>query len=474
MIEGTSEQQVSSRIRWRVFLLVTAGVFLSTMDSSMVNVALPSIMRSFSTTLIQTQWVVLMYLLTITVSLLFWGISADHVGSNRVYLAGVAIFSFASVCCSQAPGLSWLIGFRFVEGLGAAMMMSAGPALIRDVFPRSSLGKALGLVGIATSAGLMSGPVVSGFLISSYSWRAIFLVTVPVGVFVLLAGFSVLMKNNVLSPPGKTRQLDWKGAFFWATLISSIIVYAHYLPSLAVQLKIAGLLLLVLLTALFVWSEKTRKSTLLPLHLFARNYYHIGLITAALSFATLFVVLILMPFYLDYIKGVEADMIGLVMMAVPVTLFVASPTAGSLYDRFGSRYLTTGGLLLCCVALLLLSQLQSRTTLIDIGWRLSLLGLGQSVFLAPNTASLLSRGKDSDAALTSGLLATSRNLGMLFGAAFAGIVFAAWFGYFSGGAELGDYYPVQAQSFIRAFRSTLLCTALFSLAAACISWQRER
>jgi EmrB/QacA subfamily drug resistance transporter len=474
MTDSERQSQMTTRHKWPVFILVTAGVFLSTMDSSMVNVALPSIMRSFSTSLIQTQWVVLIYLLTITVSLLFWGIAADHLGTNSVYLAGVATFAVGSVCCSQAPGLSWLIGFRFIEGLGAAMMMSAGPAIIRDVFPRSSLGKALGLVGIATSMGLMSGPVVSGFLISSYSWRALFLVTLPVSAVVLLTGSVVLMKKNVVSAPGKNRQFDWKGAFFWGTLISSIILYGHFLPALSPGLKVAGFFLLLFLSALFVWSEKTRKSTLLPLHLFAKNYYHIGLITAAISFATLFVVLILMPFYLDYIKGLPTDLIGLVMMAVPVTLFVASPTAGLLYDRFGSRYLTTGGLLLSCVALLTLTQLETDTSLIQISWRLSLLGLGQSIFLAPNTASLLSRSRDADAAITSGLLATSRNLGMLVGAAFAGIVFAAWFGYFAGGSELGDYHPGQAHSFLLAFRLTLFCTAFFSIAAASISWQRER
>lgn len=474
MTDFETQPQLKTAYKWPVFILVTAGVFLSTMDSSMVNVALPSIMRSFSSTLIQTQWVVLIYLLTITVSLLFWGITADHLGTNSVYLTGVGTFALGSVCCSLAPGLSWLIGFRFIEGLGAAMMMAAGPAIIRDVFPRNSLGKALGLVGIATSIGLMSGPVVSGFLISSYSWRAIFLVTLPVSSFVLITGFFVLMKKKVISAPGRNREFDWKGAFFWALLISSIILYGHYLPALSVALKIGGFFVLLFLSVLFVWSEKTRKSTLLPLHLFAKNYYHIGLITSAISFATLFVVLILMPFYLDYIKGLSADLIGLVMMAVPVTLFVASPTAGLLYDRFGSRYLTTGGLLLSCAALLSLTQLETGTSLIHIFWRLSLLGLGQSIFLAPNTASLLTRSRDADAAVTSGLLATSRNLGMLVGAAFAGIVFAAWFGYFAGGTALRDFQPEQAPSFMLAFRFTLFCTALFSIAAAAISWQRER
>jgi len=474
MANSQRETPMTSNYKWPVFILVTSGVFLSTMDSSMVNVALPSIMRTFSSSLIHTQWVVLIYLLTITVTLLFWGIAADHLGTNKVYLFGVAIFSIGSLSCSQAPGLPWLILFRFVEGMGAAMMMSAGPAILRDVFPRSSLGKALGLVGIATSMGLMSGPLVSGYLISSFSWRAIFLVTLPVSVVVLTAGSFVLMKDGVVSQPGKTRRFDWKGAFFWAVLISSIILYGHFIPALSVGLKLVGMVLLLFFLVLFIWSEKTRTSTLLPLHLFAKNYYHIGLITAAISFAVLFVVLILMPFYLDYIQELPTNLIGLVMMAVPVTLVVASPTAGYLYDRFGSRYLTTGGLLLSCIALLTLTQLGTDTTLWQISWRLSLLGLGQSIFLAPNTASLLTRSKDGDAAITSGLLATSRNLGMLVGAAFAGIVFAAWFSYFAGGMALKDYRVDQAVHFVAAFRFTLFCTAFFSMCAALISWQRER
>ena len=460
--------------RWHVFLLVGAGVFLSTMDSSMLNVALPSIMRSFSTTLTAVQWVVLIYLLTITITLLFWGIIADHLGTNRVYLIGIATFGVASLCCSQAASLSWLIGFRFVEGLGAAMMMSAGPAILRDVFPRHTLGRALGLVGIATSVGLMSGPVVSGYLVSTFSWRAIFLVTLPVSFTVLVAGSLILNRKGVISTPSRSRELDWRGAFFWAALISAIILYAHFLPSLDFWLQATGLLLLLMLAGLFVWSEKTRKSSLLPLHLFAKNYYHIGLITAAISFATLFVVLILLPFYLDYVQKLPTKHIGLVMMAVPVTLVIASPTAGYLYDRMGSRYLTTGGLLLSCIALLSLTQLEADTSLSQIFWRLSLLGFGQSIFLAPNTASLLTRGKDADAAITSGLLATSRNLGMLMGAAFAGIVFAAWFGYFTDGIELRDYQQQQVEHFIRALRATLFCTMFFSILAAYISWHRER
>ena len=467
----TSQEQPSRK--YQTLLLVGAGVFLSTMDSSMINVALPFVMESFGAPLRSVQWVVLIYLLSITVTLLFWGIVADRFGKFSTYLIGILIFLSASVGCAMAPTLTLLIILRFVEGLGAAMLMAAGPTIIRDVFPNHQLGRGLGLVGIATSAGLMSGPLVGGLLISVFSWRAIFLACVPVGILMIGGGVWVMKNGRQTAPPVPKRAFDWRGAVLWALLITSLVLYAHFLPILSAFWKMAGAGGLALLGVLFYLSETTRKSNILPLHLFPKSYYHIGLITASLSFAVLFGVLILMPFYLTHIKGLKANLVGTVMMAVPLTLFVVSPTAGMLYDRIGSRYLTTIGLSLCTLALLLLAAIDQSTGLAMIFFILALLGMGQSMFLAPNTASLLSRIPDVDAGITSGLLATSRNLGMLAGAAFGAMIFAAWFGYFSAGEELSSFRPDLSGPFISALKWTLLCTAALSALNVLISWQRE-
>ena len=459
--------------KYPTLFLVGAGVFLSTMDSSMVNVALPFIMDSFASTLRKTQWVVLIYLLSITVTLLFWGIVADYYGKYRTYFTGIAVFIAASLGCSVAPSLVLLTALRFVEGLGAAMMMAAGPTIIRDVFPRNQLGTGLGLVGIATSAGLMSGPVVGGFLISLVSWRVIFIVSVPVGFVIVVLG--LFNRKRAQSAARAEKQVfDWRGAVLWALLITSIVLYGHFLPGFTIIWKVVGGLWLCTVGFLFYVAEKTRKSNILPLHLFPKNYYHIGLITASLSFASLFGVLILMPFYLNHIKGLGGDMVGSVMMAVPLTLFIVSPTAGMLYDRLGSRYLTTLGLSICTLSLLCLALLDEHTRLLTIFIVLALLGMGQSMFLAPNTASLLSRIPAGDAGITSGLLATSRNLGMLMGAAAGSMVFSAWYGYFSSGGELGNYRAVMAPVFIASLRATMCCFAALAAINACISWQRER
>lgn len=462
-----------SRGKYQTLVIVGAGVFLSTMDSSMVNVALPFIMRTFEAQLRQVQWVILIYLLSITVTLLFWGIVCDRIGKYRTYFAGIVIFLLSSVGCSLASSLPVLISIRFVEGLGAAMMMAAGPTIIRDVFPVSQLGRGLGLIGIATSAGLMSGPVIGGFLINSFSWRAIFLVCIPVSVIILVGGLVFMRKAGPGTTPAQPRRFDLKGALLWTGLISSGVLYGHYLPRLEPFGKLIGFIWLAALLLLFYLAEKSRKSNLLPLHLFSKNYYHIGLITAALSFGSLFVVLVLMPFYLSYARNLGADLIGLVMMAVPLTLFVVSPTAGYIFDRLGSKYLTTLGLIVCTLALLALATIDARTSYITICLSLACLGMGQAMFLVPNTASLLSRIGDDEAGITSGLLATSRNLGMLTGAAFAGMVFGAWYAFFTSGDELANFQPELVDPFISAFRATILCVSLVSLVNVMISWQRK-
>jgi EmrB/QacA subfamily drug resistance transporter len=467
----TSEE--NSFRKYQTLLLVGAGVFLSTMDSSMVNVALPFIMESFGAPLRSIQWVVLIYLLSITVTLLFWGIVADRFGKFSIYLVGILVFLSASVGCALAPSLVLLIILRAVEGLGAAMLMAAGPTIIRDVFPNHQLGKGLGLVGIATSAGLMSGPVVGGLLISAFSWRAIFLACIPVGILMLAGGVWVMRSGRRAKAEDPGRSFDWRGALLWALLIGALVLYGHFLPLLLPGWRVAGGGGLAVLGVLFYLSETRRDSHILPLHLFSKNYYHIGLITASLSFAVLFGVLILMPFYLTHIKGLAANLVGTVMMAVPLTLFVVSPTAGMLYDRIGSRYLTTIGLSICTLALLLLATIGESTGLVQIFMTLALLGMGQSMFLAPNTASLLSRIPEVDAGITSGLLATSRNLGMLAGAAFCSMIFAAWFGYFSDGEELSSIRPALSVPFISALRWTLVCTAALSAVNVLISWQRQ-
>ena len=179
------------------------GVFLSTMDSGMINVALPTIMRSFDLSLEYAEFVVTFYLLTITITLVFWGKLADRLGRGNIYLAGMTLFTIGALACYFSPTYSWLLFSRFIQALGAAMMMSSGPAIIKTVFPVDHLGRSLGLVGIATACGLLTGPFVSGLVLSLYSWRVIFLITLPVSILAVVLGKFFLLDHLSQSEQGK-------------------------------------------------------------------------------------------------------------------------------------------------------------------------------------------------------------------------------------------------------------------------------
>jgi EmrB/QacA subfamily drug resistance transporter len=401
--------------RWLYFLLVATGVLLSTMDSSMINVALPSIMRSFSASLAATQMVVLVYLSTITIFLVFWGHLSDIWGRGQIYLKGMLIFAIASCGCYLSLSLSMLIAFRFLQGLGAAMMMASGPAIIKMVFPVDQLGRGLGLVGLATSFGLMCGPVISGFLIHFFSWRLIFLVTLPLSLSMCLIGHIGLLSNLQNSVERHRRTFDWPGFVLWGMMVVFFVVLVSLADNLTTGRYLIAALFFIALISIFLWMERRAAEPLIPVDLFRKRYFSTAMITAGLSFAVLFVILLLIPFYLDYILELSSDRIGLIMLSVPVTLVVVSPLSGWLYDQIGARMLTTLGLAVSCLAILSMLGFTAETNEWSVAARLALLGTGQAIFLSPNSASVLAQVSEQYVGIAAGLLATARNLGMLLG-----------------------------------------------------------
>jgi len=459
---------------WRFFFMVATGVFLSTMDSSMVNVALPGMMRHFDTTLAQTEWVALIYLLTITTTLLVWGRFSDRFGKGRMYLLGMLVFTVGSVACYLTATLSSLVFCRFVQACGASMMMSSGPAIIKTVFPVHQLGRALGLIGVATSIGLMIGPVISGFLIKFFSWRAIFLVTVPVSLTCFGLGWFLLVADlpATASRCPQRSCFDWAGLMIWTALITMAVLAASHHAALAGWMVVGFGSSFCALLLLFKWVEHRAVEPLLPLVMFRDRQYAIAMSSAALSFLVLFVVLILTPFYLDYVLRFPVDRIGLVMTAVPLAVFVVSPLAGRIYDRMGARLLTTSGLALCCVSLLAMSFLDQHATVVDVAWRLTLLGAGQALFLSPNSASVLVRVDPHRIGVTSGMLATARNMGMLAGVALAGLVFGKMFFWLSGGLDVKEFSLEYTAAFIQSLRMSFGLTALLAMIGALLSSRR--
>jgi EmrB/QacA subfamily drug resistance transporter len=460
----------------QVLFLVSAGVFMSTMDSSMLNVALPVLMKVFASSLAATEWVVLVYLLTITVSLLFWGYFSNTIGQGKLYWRGVLIFTLGSLLCTLAPSIGTLIVFRLVQATGASMMMAMGPALIKSSYPPEKLGQGLGLIGIATSLGLMSGPVISGLLLRWAHWRFIFLVTVPVGLFLYIAGGRLL--RNLGRPDTETinrvqpHPFDRAGGLFYVMAVILTVLPLSHATTTCCQgdgMRVVKMVLPALFWMLFVWWELRCPRPLLPVRLFASRFYAVAMICAMFSFVVLFFVLLLMPFYLSKVRGYPPDQVGWFMMSVPLCVFFVAPLAGHLHDRIGARIIATLGLALCLVSLVLLTHLEMGTSPSFIVAALALLGFGQPMFHAPNSASALSGVPHEKSGITASLLATSRNMGMLFGTALAGFIFAHQYAALTGGMDIRDFTGEHSLAFIHSLRRTFQAGILLAAVAVLLS-----
>lgn len=489
MTDNGSDKQMQ-QMRQRVFLTVSAGVFMSTMDSSLINVALPTLMQVFATSLAVTEWVILIYLLAITVLLVFWGRLCMHWGCGGIYTRGMLLFAAGSLLCGLSPSVWFLIGFRFVQAVGASMMMATGPALIRSIYPPERLGRGLGLIGVATSLGLMTGPVVSGLLLRWVHWRAIFLVTVPIGIAFFLIGRTSLLavgkaaelggKGKITDDRGRPGRFDLTGSLLWAGTASLTILLATHATTLCCGkdfvpafIFLIGCVGMILGWLLFLWYETRCPAPMLPLELFRRRFFATAMVSSMLSFAVLFFVLILIPFYLDRILGLPSDRIGFVMMALPASVFVVSPLAGRMHDLIGARIVATSGLVCCLTGMLFFAGLDSDATPLSVALRLVLMGFGQAMFLAPNSASALTGVTDEQAGLTASLLATSRNFGMLAGTALAGLLFAMHFARETGGLDMRDFVPAATPAFMFALKRTFLYGAGLSALSVAASWLRQ-
>ena len=466
----------------QVLLLVATGVFMSTLDSSMLNVALPSIMQSFGSTLGQTEWVILVYLLTVTIMLLFWGHLSRRYTQMRIYTSGALIFAVGSLLCSLGSNIYLLVFFRFIQAMGASMMMSMGPALIKKSFPREHLGKGLGLIGVATSLGLMSGPAISGVLIRFAHWRFLFVITVPIGMLVYFFGKKTCgtsLQRSTPAPAEAGKQpFDRAGALLWSSAICVTLLVCSYATNACCssaknnQLLATGAFLALALWVLLLINERRQPAPLLPVVLFKQRFFVMAMLSSMLSFCVLFFVLLLTPFYLRVIKQLSPDQTGFVMMALPLCVFFVSPVAGRLHDHIGARIVATAGLLICFVALLLLTLVTEATSSLHVALLLAVLGFGQAMFLSPNSAATLAGVNHQQAGVTSSLLATARNIGMLSGTALAGLIFSIYFARLTGGLDMKDFAPQYTEQFIIALRRSFQTAAALGSLAIIASWLR--
>ncbi len=413
----------SSSRKWWAMLGIGLGTFMSTLDSSIVNISLPTLVEKLHTDFATIQWVVLSYLLVLTSLMLGVARLGDMLGKKKLYNAGLALFTLGSLLCGLAPGVMWLIGFRALQGLGAVMMQALGVAIITEVFPSSERGRALGISGGIVSVGIALGPAMGGILIGLVGWRSVFLVNVPVGFITAL----VVARFVPSSVPGRAGQrFDVVGALI---LLVTLVCYALGM-TLGQQWGFsAGRTLTLLAVAAvgvvtFLAVEARLSQPMIDLRLFGNVLFSINLLMGFLVFIVLAGSFIL-PFFLELVKGYPTEQVGLLMMVMPVSMGLVAPGAGALSDRFGSRGISLIGLLVVVGGCLSLSTLHAGVTPLGCALRLAPLGIGLGMFQSPNNSAIMGAAPRQRLGVASGLLSLSRTLGQTSGLPLMGALFTA-------------------------------------------------
>jgi EmrB/QacA subfamily drug resistance transporter len=416
--------------RWYVIIAVGMGVFLATIDASIVNVALPSLVRSFNTKFAVVQWVALSYMLTMATLILSMGRLGDISGKKRVYTTGMVVFTVGSALCGLSQTIYWLILFRVLQAIGASMMAALGTAIVTEAFPAQKRGKALGTIGGIVSIGIITGPVLGGILIDAISWHWIFFVNIPIGI----VGIFMVLRFVPSTEALRGQKFDLAGA---ALLLVSVVCFLLAL-TVGQNLGFRNHLILTLFAAwlasfvLFLYVELAVDHPMVDLRIFQNAVLSLGLFTGFLAFVATAGVVLLMPFYLENVLGHSPHQVGLLLAVVPLAAGLFSPIAGTLSDRFGTRSITTLGLAVLIIGYLSLTTLSEDTSSLGYILRFFPVGMGTGIFQSPNNSAIMGAATRRHLGVVSGLLSITRTLGQTSGIAAIGAFWAARVSFYAG------------------------------------------
>ena len=405
---------------WLVLLTVCIGAFMNQLDASIVTVAFPTLQHSFGASIGWVTWVGLSYLLVLVGLVTAVGRMADMVGRKLLYTYGFIVFIVASALCGMAPNLVALIGFRVLQGVGAAMIQANSVAIIVLAVPKEKLGRSIGIQGSAQALGLALGPSVGGLLIALGGWRLIFFVNVPVGIVGTVMAWYLIPRSRHLQDRVR---FDWLGLALFFPAVAAFLTAlslgdnAGWSSPLIIGLFIATLLLSIA----FIAQERHVVAPMLDLSLFKRIPFAAGISSGLLSYLVLFGTLFLIPFYLERALGQSPGRSGLILGVMPVALGITAPVAGRLAERLGARPLTVAGMAISAAMMGALVVAHGSLAIIMV--ELVVLGIGLGLFTPPNNAAIMGAVPRNQAGVASGVLNMTRGMGTAMGLAFTGLIF---------------------------------------------------
>ncbi|MFD1432549.1 MFS transporter [Lacticaseibacillus yichunensis] len=463
------DDPVVQKHRWWIITAVGMFTIMSTLDASIVNIALPVMSRDLHIPMNQAEWVVSIYLIVICALLLLMGKLGDTIGKIRVFRIGTVLFTIGSLFAGFNHSFMLLLAARFVQALGASMTMATNNGIITEVFPFKERGKALGLIGSFVAVGSIAGPGLGGLILGALPWGYIFWINVPIGVATIIIGQVVLPKDIRQTHA----RIDWLGfGSFFVTIVALFVgIFIGQVTGFAAPLVLALFAVAVVALGLFLVTERGVAEPLVSLSLFKNFEFSISLLAGFMIFITNFFFNVIAPFYLENARGLGATKAGYLLMVFPIVQVVVAPLAGSLSDKIGPYKITLVGLILILFNQLGYAVLGLSTPWAVVALLIGLVGLGNGVFQSPNNTIVMSSVAPSELGIAGGLNALARNLGMVVGISTATtVLFSAMSAH--AGKKVTTYVAGRPDLFIGGMHVVFLVAAGFCVVSILLTATR--
>lgn len=454
------------RKEWAILLTVLPMTFMTTLDSSIVNVALPTMAKELNTSMAGIEWVVTSYLIVICATILLFGKLGDILGKTRIFKFGIGVFTIGSLLCGFSNTLFMLILSRIVQAIGAGAAMATNQGIITETFPSNERGRALGMTGTAVALGTMVGPTLGGLIVSIAPWEYIFLINIPIGILVYIGVIKILPFKKKASD----FTIDVKGSMLFMISITLLFTSINFGQSLGFtnMFIVMSFIISLILFAIFIRVEKNSDNPMLDIKIFKNRLFSLSIFCGFTSFISIGAVNIILPFYYQDVLSLSPSAAGLMMTVSPIILAVVAPLSGYLSDKIGSEKISALGLSILSIGIISLVLFNVNTPLIVVGILVGLLSLGSGIFQSPNNSLIMSTVEKNELGIAGSINGLVRNLGTTTGIALSTSILysrmSSKLGY-----KVSGYVDGRADVFVYAMRFVFIGIGVICLIGAILS-----
>jgi len=450
----------------RILYNVMIGAFLAMFDGGVLNVGLPTLRNIFNVDIDTIKWATSSYMLALSSLLPVLGSIADKRGRRNMYSYGFLVIAIFTIACSFSPSFEFLVAFRALQGIGGSMFMANGMAIAVENYPPEEKGRNLGIIFAVHALGGLSGPPIGGILIGLFGWKSVFYITFIIALIGYIVSMNIIPKDE--KEGFNFSDFDLIGAISLVIFISSFVfgfssINKYGWKSVVI---ISSISICVISLTVFIVTEKNHEHPLIVLGIFSNWTFTASILASFLAHITMFSPEVLLPFYYQDVKGYNSVKTGLLMIAFPVAIVIASPIGGKLSDKFGPMPIASSGLVLNTVSLLLLAFVRPSTSVYLVFIIMACIGLSQGLFMSPNSSSVMGSVEKTQFGVATGINQLAKNMGTVIGMTFSVELFSS---FLKSGPT--DTYPTR---YLDSVRNVYIISAILSFIGIILSINRNK